>query len=259
MPRAARKESRNGMYHVIARGNAKQNIFYEKTDYREFLRLTKKASQKYDFKIYAYCLMGNHIHILIYTDFHISEIMKYTFGLYAKYFNERYSRRGHLFQERFGSKPVESIQYFYAVMAYIHRNPVEAGLVRTMEEYFFSSYRDYLNRNDYLVSVNDLLKDIGIPGFQTIHRIKYKDEILNINNIDHRIPEPEARNIICRILKTDNPLVFTAFTPTQQIELIKEINKERVSNAQVARVTGMPYERVRYLMRRDKEGKSVEK
>ena len=144
MPRSARKMSATGIYHVISRGNNKQEIYLSDEDYQLFLALLKKAKDKHSFQLYAYCLMSNHFHFLIHSDdADIGKCMHYLLTKYAIFFKDKYSRTGHLFQSRFKSEPVESDEYFLSVFRYIHQNPVKAKITRHIEEYPWSSYADY--------------------------------------------------------------------------------------------------------------------
>ena len=116
MPRSTRKKSKTGIYHVMLRGINRQDIFEDEEDYRKMLSclegLVERCNEKGQLQpalctIYAYCLMSNHIHLLVRErDFNLSEIVKRIGVAYAYYFNKKYDRYGHLFQDRFKSEPV---------------------------------------------------------------------------------------------------------------------------------------------------------
>lgn len=133
------------MYHIMARGNYRQNIFNDKEDYDVFLVLMYDAMKQYNFQVHAYCLMTNHYHILLDTsDKEIWLIMKKINQLYAAYFNEKNQLIGHLFQGRYKSSLVQNDAYFLQTSRYIHLNPVKAKMVSYAEDYLWSSYRTFI-------------------------------------------------------------------------------------------------------------------
>ena len=132
MPRVARKISISKVYHIILRGNDRQDIFFEEQDYRKFLKLVNNAKEKYQYEIYTYCLMTNHVHLIVYDkNNQISKIMQSMEVAYSSYFAKKYGKEGHLFQNRFLSKNVESKEYLYRLCKYIHQNPLKAGISKT--------------------------------------------------------------------------------------------------------------------------------
>ena len=141
MPRQARKLSESGIYHAMLRGINQQNIFDEEADYHVFLQALHEAKDFCNIELYAYCLMGNHVHLLLRTrDNDLETFFKKLAGKYVYWYNVKYQRVGHLFQDRFKSEPVESDSYFLTVLRYIHQNPVKAGLCKKIEQYPYSSY-----------------------------------------------------------------------------------------------------------------------
>lgn len=136
MPRKARKKSSLCIDHVILRGVNQQIIFEDEYDYQQFIDILRyyKDEGKCSFKLYAYCLMDNHVHLLLeHTTVSLDEIMKRIEIKFVKWYNKRYRRIGHLFQERYKSEPVEDIEYLKIVFRYIHQNPLHAGIERYLE------------------------------------------------------------------------------------------------------------------------------
>ena len=108
MPRQARKKSANGIYHIILRGINQQQIYEETEDYHKFIGILKDCQVLSGFKLYAYCLMGNHVHMMIKVEGEsLEQIIKRIGGRYVYWYNSKYSRVGHLFQDRFKSEPIE--------------------------------------------------------------------------------------------------------------------------------------------------------
>ena len=145
MARKARKHSNIGIYHVMLRGINRQDLFHEKSDYLFFLERLRllahpinennePASPLCD--IYAYCLMTNHVHVMLATrERELSDVVKPLAISYARYYNTKYSRCGYLFQDRFKSEPVDDFNYAVTLFRYIHQNPVKARIVYTVEKF----------------------------------------------------------------------------------------------------------------------------
>lgn len=166
MARQARVKARSGCYHLTVRGIDKMDIFLDDFEREKFIELLAKQKKKDEFEIHAYCLMSNHIHLLIQDrEEKISDIMKTVMGSYAQWFNKRYHRRGPLFEDRFASDVVEDDAYLLDVLRYIHRNPVKAGMVRSCEDYRWSSAPEY---GKGTVGIADVSNVLGIfsPFFE---------------------------------------------------------------------------------------------
>jgi len=151
MPRCARIKPLDSMFHVMVRSISEIKLFRTDNDKIKYFNFVKKYQNIYRFKVYAYCLMGNHGHFII--DANGADISKFMHGInlsYAKYFNKVHKRHGHLFQDRFKSKVVNDEMYFYTLSAYIHNNPSDLkGYRNRVEEYNFSSLSVYLDlKND---------------------------------------------------------------------------------------------------------------
>lgn len=130
MPRKARIESKSGIYHIMLRGINRQQIFEDDEDFEKFLWVLKDVKQLSRFKLYGYCLMGNHIHLLLKPENEPLELIFRRIGSkYVYWYNLKYQRTGHLFQDRFKSEPVENISSFFVVLRYIHQNPVKAKVL----------------------------------------------------------------------------------------------------------------------------------
>lgn len=143
-------------YHLMERGVRRQSIFEEEMDYQIFLAILKRATEKYEAKVHAYCLMTNHIHLLLETgEYEIGIIMQKIAGDYARTFNSKYGYRGHVFEDRYKSVIVKDDWYFLQTSRYIHLNPVRAKMVSCAEEYKWSSYRTVLGMVDDGITVKD--------------------------------------------------------------------------------------------------------
>lgn len=156
MPRVLRVKGEFSTYHVVQRGNEKKKIFRNDEDKVKFLETLAKAREKYNFLIYAYCLMDNHIHLLVNDNGNdISKLMKSINISYVSYFNRTYQRCGHLFQDRFKSELVKDDRYLLEVSRYIHNNPVKAKMVERPDEFRWSSYNIYSGKANDALSLLD--------------------------------------------------------------------------------------------------------
>lgn len=142
MARRHRIRFRGAIYHVMARGVRKNTLFVDDVDRRKFLRLLAATVARYGCLCFAYCLMGNHFHLIIQTPrANISGLMQYLNGQYAQFFNWRHRYRGHAYEGRFHAPVIEDGHYLANAIAYVARNPVEALLVRDAAYWKWSSYR----------------------------------------------------------------------------------------------------------------------
>lgn len=141
------------IYHVYARGNRRDPIFFEEKDYIIYMKILEDVRETFPFIIHSYCLMTNHLHLQIETiDHPIQDIIKPIHTRYAIYLNKSLETVGHVFQGRYSSKLIIPINYFLEVSRYIHRNPLEADMVKNPEDYRWSSYNSYiyLSKNPHI-------------------------------------------------------------------------------------------------------------
>lgn len=141
MARGPRIAPAGGLFHVTIRGVERRLIFQAVTDHLSFLKLLDQTVRCYEWRCRSYCLMGNHFHLLLFTPQQtLSEGMQFLNGTYAQWFNRRYSRKGHLFEERFGSASIESDAHLLETLRYVALNPVRAGLCEAPEDWRWSSF-----------------------------------------------------------------------------------------------------------------------
>lgn len=139
MARVAREKSSTGIYHVTLRGINRQIIFEDDEDYQKFLWTITDTKGKSGYEIYAYCLMSNHIHLLLKeTREELGIVFRRIGASYVHWYNWKYKRRGHLFQARYKSEVVETDSYFLTVLRYIHQNPYKADIVKNIADYLLT-------------------------------------------------------------------------------------------------------------------------
>jgi REP element-mobilizing transposase RayT len=148
MARKVRIEIEGGLYHVITRGNDRQNIFHSPDDHAKFLSLLTRIKEILPFYLYAYCMMTNHVHLLIERKADkIGRIMHRLLTGYSQYYNRKYRKVGHLLQGRHKAILCESEVYMGQLVRYIHLTPVKANMVARAEDYPHSSHRLTLASN----------------------------------------------------------------------------------------------------------------
>ncbi len=166
MPRKPRENYEDGIYHVFARGNDRREIFGDDTDRLVYLRLLGSVTQAMKWTCLSYCLMRNHVHLLLGTpDANLSAGMQRLHGCYAQAFNARHGRVGHVFQGRFGAKLIATDAQLQVTAAYIAHNPVAAGLCRRPEDWRWGSYRAILGGpSPSWLNVASLLEHFGLDA-----------------------------------------------------------------------------------------------
>ena len=149
MSRKPRVFSQTDVYHVILRSVNQHIIFEEDYDYQKFLFILSDCKKKYNVEVCAYCLMNNHIHILIKSPSDVlSNFFQSLETIFVRWYNNKYKRSGHLFQDRFHSYAVEDMGAFLSVIYYMHNNPVKANICRFQSEYRWSSVCAYYGQKN---------------------------------------------------------------------------------------------------------------
>jgi len=238
MPRTARKKSESGIYHIMLRGINRQQIFEDEEDNLHFLETLKKYKEQCGYEIYAYCLMGNHLHILLKEGKEeLTLILKRIASSYVYWYNWKYHRTGHLFQDRFKSEPVEDDSYFFTVLRYIHQNPVKAGLSKEIKDYKFSSYNEYLS-NQELVNVDFVFSMVSKEQFLEFNNEENSDSCLEIE-YSFRLTDEEAKKIIYKISKSKNLANFQTLEKNKRDLYLQKFYLNGLSIRQISRLTGI--------------------
>ena len=140
-------------YHIVNRGQGKRDIFLNSKDYESFIKTLKESCITYHVSIVAYCLMGNHYHLLVHTpNANLSKFMRQLNGVYTQVFNKRYKHDGPLFKGRYKSLVVQEGSYLLRLIRYVHKNPVRAGIAGSCCEYLYSSHKSFseMKENEWL-------------------------------------------------------------------------------------------------------------
>ena len=246
MPRAKRVYSNIKVYHIVLRGIDKQDIFLDNEDRNKFIKELKQLKEKYSYEIYAYCLMSNHVHIAIYdTENNISKIMQSIGIRYSIYFNKKYDRVGHVFQNRFFSKTIETRENFLMVCRYIHRNPKDLGC--DIEKYKWSSYQEYIN-------IPKIINPKKLLEFFSENSEEAKKELIRFHkmNIEEKeiyekseyefeiIQDEEVAQYICQKFKLENVRDILKYNIHLRNKYILDCKKLKgISNRQLSRILGL--------------------
>ena len=232
--------SSSGIYHVVCRGINKQCIFEDEEDYEKYLSILRKYQPICGYEIIAYCLMSNHIHLLIKPgEIPLPRIFQRISPSFVYWYNKKYQRVGSLFQSRFKSRPVNSIEQLMVVTRYIHRNPVRASICSHPGRYKYSSFRDYF-AND-LISSKLILSEMSKKEFFEFNCVEIDDFCLDIEEEMPRLNDEIAVKIMNRISGCMNVAEFQALELNQRDEALVKMHKARISIKQASRITGISY------------------
>lgn len=247
MPRQPRQKSESGIYHIMLRGINQQVIFEEDEDCDKFLETLEKYKAVSGYRIYAYCLMSNHIHILLKVEKEdLEQIMKRIAGSYVYWYNWKYYRKGHLFQDRFKSEPVEDDEYFLTVMRYIHQNPVKSEIVNSVSEYKYSSYYEY-EKESQIVDTEFAFSILSKENFLLFNNKINDEKCLDIEEVSFRLSDADAKEIIRKISKCESAIEFQMLDSEKRNSYLKKLKLKGMSIRQISRLTGISFAIIRKI------------
>mgnify|MGYP005778112829 CR=1 FL=1 len=267
MPRESRKNNKiiTNTYHIIARGINKQDIFLDSDDKDYFYGMLKMTKAKYKFDLYAYTLMNNHINLAICDkNDKMSKIMHRICAIYAMYFNRKYERVGHVFQNRFKNVCVDTESYLLNLIRYIHKNPEKDGICN-MNLYKWSSYHDYISYNtdkitdtDFILQLFDRKHAEAVEKFIIFHKqngIDFCDRNLEFDIV---LSDEEAAEIIRRKLKLDNLLLIQNYSTTHRNKIIYSISQiAGIYPKQMSRILGMSERNIQRIIKNLKDSNNI--
>ncbi|GAB6179251.1 hypothetical protein JCM14036_05700 [Desulfotomaculum defluvii] len=254
MPRYSRQKSESSIYHIMVRGNEKKRIFLDDQDRKKFLGILERTKYISNYGIYAYCLMDNHVHLLIKEgDENISKLMKRISVSYVAYFNRKYERVGHLFQGRFRSECIEDDSYLLTAVRYIHNNPVKGHVSKDPGHYKWSSYPSYVSPNqvehnftdtDFILSMLSKDRITAINIFVRFTLEENDDSFMDIDDLPESAnDDKELRQAVEFILGQYGQSLKGLKTCTNRKnrdKLIREIKDSmEISVRQLSKITGL--------------------
>ncbi|MBQ8924244.1 MAG: transposase [Lachnospiraceae bacterium] len=246
MPRQARKKSCTDIYHVMLRGVNRQTIFYDAEDRKEFLKRLLKYKKELGFDLYAYCLMDNHIHLLLRSyEFGLDTLFRSLGASYVHWYNKKYDRVGNLFQDRYKSETVEDELYLMTVLRYILRNPVSAGMCSCPGEYEYSSIREYVECDEWITDIGFILGFVKIDDLIEYINTDNNDKCID-DNVVKRLPDAEIAKIIYKKYKLDD----LNSEKSVRDAAVADMLGQGVTIHQLSRVTGIPRSTIRSIKNR---------
>ena len=258
MPRKPRIMSSTGIYHIILRSVNQHIIFEECSDYQKFLFVLSDCVKKYDIQIYAYCLMDNHIHLLMYSSPDKLPSFFQSLGTrFVRWYNNKYSRSGHLFQERFYSVAIENDKAFLSVLVYIHNNPVKSNISRYPSEYRWSSFNAYHGAEDPLVNVSFAYSICGSK--ESLLRY-FSEESTSLNDglfkNDHRMTshfytDEKALSVFRSLTNLSSTSETATLEKTKRNDYVRRLRKKGLTIKQVARIMDISITTVKRLCKMD--------
>jgi REP element-mobilizing transposase RayT len=232
----------------MLRGINQQQIFEDEEDNLKFLQILKECKEVSGFWLLAYCLMGNHVHLLIKEGNEtLEQVFKRIGGRLVYWYNVKYQRVGHLFQDRFKSEPVDSDTYLLTVIRYIHQNPVKAAICNHPKHYKYSSYKDYYD-NDLIDNsfVRSLVTD---EFFFSFNCAENDDQCLDIDDERPRLNDERAAKIMKRLSGCSNVTEFQELDTEIRNDVLYDMWMAGISVSQANRITGISYGVIRRVIK----------
>lgn len=237
MPRQARQLSESGYLHLIVRGIGEQILFEDREDRLFFLSRLKRFCAETNVSVLAYCLMENHVHLLVHDQEHSTPLLMKKLGVsYSGYFNQKYERSGHLFQDRYRSEAIEDERYLLSVFRYILNNPQKAGLGSPLN-YEWSSVAQY-GTTDALTDTSLLCELIGNREAYDAFLREENDDVCMEYNTSSRDDE-WAKAVIRKCLGTESGTVIQRYDRGRRDAALRQLKAEGLSVRQLERLTGI--------------------
>ena len=244
MPRVARERSKTGIYHIILRGVNRQTIFKDDEDRQRFFESIAKFKDESKYQLYGYCFMDTHIHALMKEEMEpISLVLKRICSSFVYWYNLKYDRTGHLFQERYKSEVVEDDPYFLTVIRYIHQNPVKAGMVKNVSDYKWSSYQEYINKplitdTEFALRLFSDDKKEAIKRFEMFNNQQNTDKCLEFEK-KVRLTDEDIRSLLLQH-GIDNNKKLLKLELDERNRILRDVKlTEGVTIRQLSKITGV--------------------
>lgn len=250
MPRCIYKE---GFFHVMVQGINKKYIFEKNIDKEEYLSLLLRYKDNFKIMLLAYCIMDNHVHILIYTDevYEMSQYMRVVNSKFARDYNRSIDRVGYVFRDRFNSQYIDTREYLLKCLNYIHMNPVKAKIVKTPQEYKYSSYNNFIKKSG---NVNDKVIEKIFDSEKNYLDIfnSISDEEIEIMDI-----EREEINFMVAVNKYLSSKNIKLETVKAEKEILYDFCKwlvleKKYKQVQVAKLLKLDIKKIYYIIRKQK-------
>lgn len=260
MARKSREISGTGIYHVMMRGTNRQNIFEDREDYLRFLSILgnmvypvneigETLPQRCYF--YAYCLMTNHVHLLVReAKEKLAPVIHRIATAYAHYYNNKYVRFGHLFQDRFKSEPVNDEGYFFTLLRYIHQNPMAAGLSKGIDDYQWSSWKEY---EEFRVGIQNICTIKHVTARMPFEELRdlvsdplpKTTQILDFDDGKTGVTDDEVKSFLLESFGLKHSSDLQLYDRERRNDILREAKLYGASIRQLVRLTGISFSIVR--------------
>ena len=239
VPRQERKKSESGIYHVMMRGINQQLLFEDDDDCKKMMQILADVKAVSKCKLLAFCLMGNHLHVLLQEEHEKLElIMKRIGARYVYWYNLKYKRCGHLFQDRYKSEAIVDDKHLLGVTRYIHHNPLQAGRCKTLAGYRWSSYREYVRKQN-IVDTELIFGMVNKKEFEELHKKENTEIFLDYKEKVFRMSDEEAKKAIKKLSDCSNVAEFQKIDSATQRHYAKKFKEIGLSIRQISRLTGV--------------------
>ena len=227
-------------YHAILRGNDRQDIFYDDEDRHQYLNTLKEYNKEFQIGFKGYCLMDNHIHLVLKTDLkELTEYLKRSSISFVSWYNHKYDRCGHLFQDRFRSEAIYNDRHLLNIVRYVHNNPQKAGIVGHFADYKWSSIGDYLN-NTGLTDVAGVLNlfqgDDPLGDFMIFHGEKNEDNFIENDAKPSYVADAMAAERIVTCFGDGFISDLKKYSVEKRNNFIKELCNQGYNTSQLSRI-----------------------
>lgn len=253
MPRKSRKSISSKYIHVITKGIKKEYIF-DKDNYKKYyINLLNKSEKEYNkLKILGYCIMDNHAHLLIYCEhiIDLSKLMSKVNTAYAIFYNKTLKREGYVFQNRYYTQEIMSEKHLLNTLAYIHKNPIKAKMVKSEKDYKYSSYNLYSHRKMNEESIELIFHEQDyLEKFYYIHKNFSEENIIDIEKNDNKENIEYIIKKFCEEYDTDlKEIKKNDYLLIKVVDLIQ--SKYSSTNKEIIEIIGIGKNRISNIKKR---------
>lgn len=237
--------------YLVLKGCKRQSLFQRKEDYRACQRILLQVKKKLGVCLYAYCMDRDRICLLAQGEKGFAKVLqRLVREEYEAYARNHHRKQETFFQEKYCCEAVMGEEHFWTVLVHVHGMACKKVKQEEMEQYPYSSYREYVAGKPGLADVKQILESVSVRKLKALHKDGRYKGVSNGKGIRRRQrTEEEAFFMMCGCMDGNSPHAFAHLPMLRQAGCIVRLKKQRVTYAQISRMTGIPYERIRYLAR----------